>query len=115
MSLEPSLRILSLDGGGVRGMSSLYILKDLMTRIHLQTEDTGPSLRPCDLYDLCCRNKNKRRRSFTYTNAHVQYRRRSRFPCSNLGSRTGYLCCTHSFRPDHYQWHHIRRRRNRME
>ncbi|KAJ1307827.1 hypothetical protein OPQ81_001909 [Rhizoctonia solani] len=39
------LRLLSLDGGGVRGISSLRILKDIMDRIR-------PGARPCDYFDL---------------------------------------------------------------
>ncbi|CAE6467650.1 unnamed protein product [Rhizoctonia solani] len=39
------LRLLSLDGGGVRGISSLRILKDIMDRIK-------PGARPCDYFDL---------------------------------------------------------------
>ncbi|QRV75319.1 patatin-like phospholipase protein [Ceratobasidium sp. AG-Ba] len=39
------LRLLSLDGGGVRGISSLHILKAIMDRI-------APGARPCDYFDL---------------------------------------------------------------
>ncbi|KAG8682852.1 hypothetical protein FRC11_014305 [Ceratobasidium sp. 423] len=39
------LRLLSLDGGGVRGISSLSILKAIMDRIK-------PGARPCDYFDL---------------------------------------------------------------
>ncbi|CAE6447000.1 unnamed protein product [Rhizoctonia solani] len=39
------LRLLSLDGGGVRGISSLRILKNIMDRIK-------PGARPCDYFDL---------------------------------------------------------------
>lgn len=39
------LRLLSLDGGGVRGISSLKILKGIMDRIK-------PGARPCDYFDL---------------------------------------------------------------
>ncbi|KAF8699114.1 Patatin-like phospholipase, partial [Rhizoctonia solani] len=39
------LRLLSLDGGGVRGISSLKILKDIMDRIK-------PGALPCDYFDL---------------------------------------------------------------
>jgi patatin-like phospholipase/acyl hydrolase len=56
---QAPLRILSLDGGGVRGMSSLYILKDLMARVQRQARIADPTpstsaLRPCDLFDLIC-------------------------------------------------------------
>jgi hypothetical protein len=46
---KPLLRILSLDGGGVRGLSSLLILRELMTRIALRKNE---SVRPCDCFEL---------------------------------------------------------------
>ena len=57
--METPLRILSLDGGGVRGISSLYILKELMAQIarqHRFDHPESPSLspRPCDYFDLIC-------------------------------------------------------------
>jgi patatin-like phospholipase/acyl hydrolase len=42
---------LSLDGGGVRGLSSLLILKDVMTQLNLERE-ASEVLRPCDVFDL---------------------------------------------------------------
>jgi hypothetical protein len=37
----------SLDGGGVRGLSTLYILKGLMTRLNGQRQDAGlPPMKP---------------------------------------------------------------------
>ncbi|KAK7513046.1 acyl transferase/acyl hydrolase/lysophospholipase [Phyllosticta citriasiana] len=53
------LRLLSLDGGGVRGLSSLMVLDDLMENIALEekrlglrpTNDNEP-LKPCDYFDL---------------------------------------------------------------
>lgn len=54
------LRILSLDGGGVRGISSLYILSDLMQQISRELnsdaldEETDTNQRPCDHFDLIC-------------------------------------------------------------
>lgn len=53
------LRILSLDGGGVRGISSLYILKELMAQIAREHRAENPgaselSPRPCDYFDLIC-------------------------------------------------------------
>ncbi|KAK4247602.1 FabD/lysophospholipase-like protein [Corynascus novoguineensis] len=41
------LRLLSLDGGAVRGLSSLMILRRLMTAFD---PDTPP--RPCDYFDM---------------------------------------------------------------
>lgn len=54
-----TVSILSLDGGGVRGISTLYILKDLMNQIRrhrrsIDPQDDKPSPRPCDIFDLIC-------------------------------------------------------------
>ncbi|KAK0660303.1 Patatin-like protein 5 [Lasiodiplodia hormozganensis] len=53
------LRLLSLDGGGVRGLSSLMVLDDLMENIaheekRLGKRDPGHTkpLKPCDYFDL---------------------------------------------------------------
>jgi len=47
------LCLLSLDGGGVRGLSTLYILKGLMARLNGQRRDAGlPPVKPCDVFDL---------------------------------------------------------------
>ncbi|KAK0387403.1 hypothetical protein NLU13_5715 [Sarocladium strictum] len=43
------LRLLSLDGGGVRGLSTLYILQDLMKRI---AGPHKPVPKPCDYFDM---------------------------------------------------------------
>ncbi|KAJ5190029.1 Acyl transferase/acyl hydrolase/lysophospholipase [Penicillium cf. griseofulvum] len=45
------LCLLSLDGGGVRGLSSLLILKDIMTQLNSAREDSEV-LKPCDVFDL---------------------------------------------------------------
>ena len=44
-------RILSLDGGGVRGLSSLLILKEIMEEIQRQNGSLDTPL-PCDYFDL---------------------------------------------------------------
>lgn len=45
--------LLSLDGGGVRGLSSLYILKGLMTRLnHHRKSDGLAPVKPCEVFDL---------------------------------------------------------------
>ncbi|KAF5360891.1 hypothetical protein D9756_004636 [Leucocoprinus leucothites] len=41
------LKLLSLDGGGVRGISCLYILKDIMSRI-----SGNPNAKPCEYFDM---------------------------------------------------------------
>jgi len=41
------LNLLSLDGGGVRGLSSLYILQRIMTEI-----DPSNPPKPCEYFDL---------------------------------------------------------------
>ncbi|CAG8045177.1 unnamed protein product [Penicillium nalgiovense] len=45
------LCLLSLDGGGVRGLSSLLILKGIMTQLNSEREDSQV-LKPCDVFDL---------------------------------------------------------------
>ena len=54
MAAPRKLRLLSLDGGGVRGLSSLYILRDIMWRVAGEPpegqERTIP--KPCDYFDL---------------------------------------------------------------
>lgn len=44
-------RILSLDGGGVRGLSSLLVLERLMNEIQQLKGDSQPAL-PCQYFDL---------------------------------------------------------------
>jgi hypothetical protein len=53
------LRLLSLDGGGVRGLSSLLIVQDLMQkvaqeekRLHIRPGDNADLPLPCDYFDL---------------------------------------------------------------
>ena len=50
---KTGLCLLSLDGGGVRGLSTLYILKGLMARLNHERQHRGfPVLKPCDVFDL---------------------------------------------------------------
>ena len=45
------LNLLSLDGGGIRGLSSLQILKQLMERVRSENNlDSPPN--PCDYFDM---------------------------------------------------------------
>lgn len=44
---ERPLRLLALDGGGVKGISSLHVLKDIMGRIA-----GDPEAKPCDYFDM---------------------------------------------------------------
>ncbi|KAF2148035.1 phospholipase, patatin family protein [Myriangium duriaei CBS 260.36] len=47
------LCLLSLDGGGVRGLSSLYILKRIMDELNRQRKVKGLGcLKPCEVFDL---------------------------------------------------------------
>ncbi|KAI9652351.1 MAG: hypothetical protein M1829_001664 [Trizodia sp. TS-e1964] len=47
------LCVLSLDGGGVRGLSSLLILKALMAKVNAERRKDGmPPVKPCKLFDL---------------------------------------------------------------
>ena len=47
------LCLLSLDGGGVRGLSTLYILKSIMDRLNHERKiaDLQP-VKPCEIFDL---------------------------------------------------------------
>jgi patatin-like phospholipase/acyl hydrolase len=44
---ERKLRLLCLDGGGVRGLSSLFILKQLMETVNPETPP-----KPCNYFDM---------------------------------------------------------------
>lgn len=48
------LCLLSLDGGGVRGLSTLYILKSIMDRLNHERKITAnlPPTKPCKVFDL---------------------------------------------------------------
>ena len=47
------LCLLSLDGGGVRGLSTLYILKSIMDRLnHGRKTANLPPVKPCEVFDL---------------------------------------------------------------
>jgi hypothetical protein len=49
--IQDEPRVLALDGGGVRGLSSLYMLSDIMEEIRKKTgEPKAP--RPCEYFDL---------------------------------------------------------------
>jgi len=43
------------DGGGVRGLSSLYILRSIMERVNNERKkELKDEIEPCDLFDLIC-------------------------------------------------------------
>ena len=44
-------RVLSLDGGGVRGLSSLLILRDIMENVG-QAKDLSETPKPSEYFDL---------------------------------------------------------------
>jgi patatin-like phospholipase/acyl hydrolase len=59
MDQQNPLRILSLDGGVIRGISSLYVLKELMAQIERDRHviiqpPSATTLRPCEVFDLMC-------------------------------------------------------------
>ena len=44
-----------IDGGGVRGLSSLYILRSIMERVNKKRKkESKGNIEPCDLFDLIC-------------------------------------------------------------
>ncbi|XHG05634.1 hypothetical protein AWENTII_008850 [Aspergillus wentii] len=52
-SETPGLRILSLDGGGVRGLFSTIVLEAIMEKVRQYDLPNSPdALRPCDYFDL---------------------------------------------------------------
>ena len=51
--LNPTKELLDADGGGVRGLSTLLILKGLMRQINAKRRLQGLSyVKPCDVFDL---------------------------------------------------------------
>jgi patatin-like phospholipase/acyl hydrolase len=47
------LCLLSLDGGGVRGLSTLYVLKSIMDQLNnKRKEGSLPTVKPCEVFDL---------------------------------------------------------------
>ncbi|KAK4867695.1 hypothetical protein LT330_001205 [Penicillium expansum] len=47
------LCLLSLDGGGVRGLSTLFILKNIMAGVNRRRQKSSlPAVKPCEIFDL---------------------------------------------------------------
>lgn len=47
------LCLLSLDGGGVRGLSTLYILKSIMDQLNQERQEQKlKPVKPCEVFDL---------------------------------------------------------------
>ena len=50
---QNGLCLLSLDGGGVRGLSTLCVLNSLMAQLnHERQAKNLPSVKPCEVFDL---------------------------------------------------------------
>src|SRR5271154_5451480 len=50
---QTGLCLLSLDGGGVRGLSTLYILQGIMARLNHDRQATNlRPVKPCEVFDL---------------------------------------------------------------
>jgi patatin-like phospholipase/acyl hydrolase len=45
-------RVLSIDGGGVRGLSALIILQQIMAEVGRQRGMVDPAPLPCEYFDL---------------------------------------------------------------
>lgn len=51
------LCLLSLDGGGVRGLSTLHVLKDIIDQLNYVRKNSGlDPVKPCDDFDLIWRH-----------------------------------------------------------
>ena len=50
---ESGLCLLSLDGGGVRGLSTLFILKAIMDRLNNERKNNNlPRVKPCEIFNM---------------------------------------------------------------
>jgi len=51
--IEPSrgLSLLVIDGGGVKGLSALYLLEQLMSLVNAEAKNESP-LKPCEYFDM---------------------------------------------------------------
>jgi len=53
---ERRLRLLCLDGGGVRGLASLFLLKQLLAKVG--------NRKPCEVFDMVCGTSTGRYNSY---------------------------------------------------
>jgi patatin-like phospholipase/acyl hydrolase len=49
---QKALKVLSLDGGGIRGVSSLYLLRSIFNGIRYRMDPPQPNLQPHEYFDL---------------------------------------------------------------
>ncbi|KAI9841344.1 MAG: hypothetical protein M1837_000777 [Sclerophora amabilis] len=52
MAVSSKIKILCLDGGGIRGLSSLLVLKEIMYGLGGRMKPPQRDLKPCDYFDL---------------------------------------------------------------
>ena len=51
--LGPGILLTIADGGGIRGLATLYMLRSIMASVKNKTgQTTGDPLLPCDYFDL---------------------------------------------------------------
>lgn len=50
---SPGYCLLSLDGGGVRGLATLFVLQKIMNKLNYDREQVGLAhVKPCHVFDI---------------------------------------------------------------
>ncbi|KAF5989025.1 calcium-independent phospholipase [Fusarium bulbicola] len=87
---EEGICMLSLDGGGVRGLSSLYVLKLIVDRHNAKRKTLGQSLqKPVDIFDLTGGTGTRGRRRLDSILEDSKRRLRIRFDLAEAYAETG--------------------------
>jgi patatin-like phospholipase/acyl hydrolase len=52
-SFSSTQALMYTDGGGMSGISTLYILRELFSQLNAKRENSGrPMVKPCEVFDL---------------------------------------------------------------